>query len=257
MNNPSAKPALSVLVTRPAHQSAGFADLLQTSGFSTVCLPTIEIEYVEADLTETLQSALIIFTSVNSVTGANRCTPLPFQSKIKLAAIGNATKRKLESLKSTVEITPRTGSGSEALLQAIEDVLGDVTNLKVTIVRGDRGREALYAGLKERGAQVRYESVYVRKTPVYTKQELQRLTDNGLPDLVSVTSDLGLTNLLTIIPEDLKPALLTRPLVVNSQRCQEIARREGFSAKILIADPPGDKAQLEAICKLAQLPEDH
>jgi len=189
---------MSVLVTRPAHQSAGFIDFLQAAGFSTVCLPTIEIEYVEADLTETLQSNLIIFTSVNSVIGANRCAPLPFQAEVNLAAIGTATQQKLESLNCTVEVVPRSGANSEALIQAIEEQLGDVTNLKITIIRGDKGREVLYTTLKERGAQVRYESVYVRKTPVYTKQELQTLADNGLPDIISVTSDLGLTNLLTI-----------------------------------------------------------
>lgn len=223
---------------------------------SPVCLPTIEIEYVEVDLTETLQSNLIIFTSVNSVIGANRCAPLPFQAEVNLAAIGSATQQKLKSLNCTVEVVPRSGANSEALIQAIEEQLGDVTNLKVTIIRGDKGREVLYTTLKERGAQVRYESVYLRKTPVYTKQELQTLAVNGLPDIISVTSDLGLTNLLTIIPKDLKPTLLTRPLVVNSERCQKIARHEGFSAKILIADPPGDKAQLEAISDLAQLSQD-
>ena len=228
------------------HQSSGFVDLLKDAGFTCVCLPTIEIEYINADLTDTLQSDLVIFTSVNAVTGASKSAKLPFNSSAKTASIGNATTQALEDLNCKIDVAPHKGASSEALLE----VLGDVENLQVTIVRGDTGRDALRTALTERGATVRYQTVYRRKLPAYTKTEIQTLLANGLPDVTSVTSDLGLTNLLALIPDDLKPALFTKPLVVNSKRCAELARGNGFLAEILVADPPGDESQAGLISGL-------
>ncbi len=245
MNN-NTRSAASVLVTRPAHQSSGFVSLLKDAGFGSVCVPTIEIDYIEADLTELLQSDLIIFTSANAVTGANKSTAMPFNSSTKIASIGKATTDALLSLQCRVDITPHSGASSEALL----DVLDDVANLTVTIVRGDTGRDALRHALTERGATVRYQTVYKRKLPVYSKAELQKFFANGLPDVTSVTSDLGLGNLLKIIPDAHKTALFTRPLVVNSERCAELASDNGFSGDILVANPPGDEAQVNLISSL-------
>ena len=242
MNSPSA----SVLVTRPVHQSSELIKLLNDKGIASVCLATIEIDYLHADLTDTLQSDLIIFTSVNAVHGANKSMALPFNSHAKIASIGKATTLALENLNCSVDVSPETGASSEALLE----VIGDVKNLAVTIVRGDTGRDALRAALTKRGATVRYLSVYQRKLPTYTKTEIQTLLKHGLPDVTSVTSDLGLHNLLAIIPNEFKAELFTKPLVVNSERCAKLARDLGFTADVLVADPPGNESQVKLITKL-------
>ena len=143
-------------------------------------------------------------------------------------------------------MSPETGASSEALLE----VIGDVKNLAVTIVRGDTGRDALRAALTKRGATVRYLSVYQRKLPTYTKTEIQTLLKHGLPDVTSVTSDLGLHNLLAIIPNEFKAELFTKPLVVNSERCAKLARDLGFTADVLVADSPGNESQVKLITKL-------
>jgi len=59
-----------------------------------------------------------------------------------------------------------------------------------------------------------------------------------------------LTNLLSILPPDLIPSLLDKPLVVNSTRCAQLAKSHGFVAEIKVADPAGDTAQLSQILSL-------
>jgi len=245
LNSNNSSTSASVLVTRPAHQSSELVKLLQDKGIASVCLPTIEIDYLDTDLTDTLQSDLIIFTSINAVTGANKSSSLPFNSNARIASIGKATTLALERLNCSVDVTPQTSASSEALLE----VIGDVENLQITIIRGDTGRDALRTALTERGASVRYQAVYKRKLPSYTKTEIQALLLRGLPDVTLVTSDLGLHNLLTIMPDDLKAELFTKPLVVNSERCAKFARDEGFKAAVLIADPPGNEAQVKLITR--------
>ncbi len=242
------KNALNVLVSRPSHQSACFVEKLQHAGFNTLELPTIEICFTPADLTDTLQSDLIIFTSANAVTGADKSLPLPWDSQATIAAIGSATAQSLKHLNCSVDVLPQTSSSTEALL----DVIGNVTNLTVTIIRGDSGRETLYNALAERGARPIYQSVYQRKLPEYSQTRIQTLFNDGMPDIITVTSDLGLTNLLSIIPPALSPSLFSRPLVVNSKRCAQLAADKGFSAEIRIADPPGDESQLKEVLALSQ-----
>lgn len=236
----------TVLVTRPTHQTAPFIEMLKQAGIHPVCFPTIEIEYTRANIEASLASDLIIFTSVNAVHGANNNLNLPWQSDATIAAIGAATKKALTQLHTSVDITPVNAASTEALLE----VLGDVALQTVTIVRGDTGRDALFNALRERHATVRYQAVYKRVRPAYSSSELAAIFTDRIPDITSVTSDLGLTNLLALLPDTLKPTLFQRPLVVNSQRCASLAREAGFTAEILVATPAGDTAQTSAITTL-------
>ena len=238
---------IAVLVTRPEGQSAGFIKLLNEAGLSTVSLPTIEISFTDTDLTPALECDLIIFTSVNSVNGANQLISLPWQTNGKIAAIGTTTANALSKLNATVDVTPTDDASTEALLSAIDDVKDN----RVAIVRGDSGRETLKQELAAAGAQVVYFCVYNRTIPNYTKAQLDQSFSAGLPDIISITSDLGLSNFIRLIPQELTAVLMQKPLVVNSQRCAEHARQAGFTAEIRVARPPGDKGQLPEILHLA------
>jgi len=94
-------------------------------------------------------------------------------------------------------------------------------------------------------------NLYIKET-TYTKTEIQTLLKHGLPDITSVTSDLGLHNLLAIIPNEFKAELFTKPLVVNSERCAKFARDQGFTADVLVADPPGNESQVKLIARLVE-----
>lgn len=240
---------ISVLVTRPAHQASGFTQRLEEAGgITSIGLPTIKIQYVKTDVDVALKSDINIFTSVNSVIGAHRCSALPWACPGKTAAIGIATARALKSHGVSVDFEPASGAGSEALLL---EILNVNSKSAITIIRGDSGREKLRNSLTEAGSVVDYLTVYKRILPDYTNAELNRLLTPALPDIISVTSDLGLTNLLKIVPVELRAELKTRPLVVNSERCASLARSNGFAGEIAIADPPGDDGQVTEILRMA------
>ncbi len=240
----------SVLVTRPRHQSAPFITQLEEEGFSVVLLPTIEIEFAATDLSETLRSDLIIFTSANAVTGAHNSLKFPWNTEAKTAAIGKATAEALNRLNCPVDIVPRTAASTEALLDALSVAIGDVTNLVVTIVRGDSGRDKLFTTLSAQNAKPRYQTVYKRALPEYSPVQLELVFKDGVPDIISVTSDLGLINLLAIVPSGLTQKLLSRPVIVNSERCAQLARDKGFNAEILVANPAETESQLSRILSL-------
>ena len=237
-----------MLVTRPAAQSQRFVELLADAGLQSLCLPTIEINFVDTDLSAVSDNDLIIFTSVNAVTGAHRNRPLPWPTAAKIAAIGEATAEALQKLKTNIDLMPTGSASSEALLE----VIGDVSHKNIAIVRGDTGRETLHDTLTSQGASVHYYGVYQRVIPHYTQSDLDNRFDAGLPDIISVTSDLGLSHLIHLIPPQLKPELLQRPLVVNSERCATSAKKFGFTASVLVADPPGDAGQLPPILHLSK-----
>lgn len=239
-----------VLVTRPSHQSSGFIQLLKDAGVKPISLPSIDISFVSADVSAALSSDLVIFTSANAVNGAAHNETLPCNYRGKIAAIGKATASALLDRGIRTDFVPDKAYGSEALLEMLSNDL-DLSELKITIVRGDSGREKLHQVLSQSGAQVHYLQVYKRGLPVYTDAHLRSVFETGIPDIVSVTSDLGLRNLLKILPGQLHGSIKTCHLIVNSERCASFARDHGFNAKIVVAKPPGDESQVTEILRLA------
>ena len=241
---------ISVLVTRPAHQAQPLIENLRGLGATTISLPTIEIEFTCADITPALNSDLLIFTSVNSVHGAQHALQPPWNYTGKIAAVGKATASALEQLNLSVDIVPPTGAGTESLLVELEPYLLEGT--RAIIIRGDTGRETLFEQLSKRKLQVSYLCVYHRALPAYDQAHINHLVGNNSPDIISVTSDLGLTNLLQIIPTKEQAGILRLPLVVNSERCATLAREYGFHGSIGVANPPGDAAQVTEILRLTR-----
>ena len=67
------------------------------------------------------------------------------------------------------------------------------------------------------------------------------------PDIVSVTSDAVLHNLMALASPHHADRLLSLPLVVNSARCASLAQQLGFEHPARIATPPGNAGQLQAL----------
>lgn len=240
---------LRVLVTRPQHQAAQFVEILRNAGMQTFELPCIDIAYRNpqtlspTEKEKSQHSDWWIFTSANAVTGAKECRVLPpTNSNVKIAAIGQATCRALEQLDIRVDLAPADNSTSEQFLVLIKQQIraGD----QITIIRGDSGREMLKKSLQSRGAETHYLEVYQRLLPGLTATQAEELFTQAMPCVISITSDLGLSNLLKLLPATVHKQLLSCPLVVNSERCALLAKDLGFDSRIQVAHPPGDKGQL-------------
>jgi len=239
---------ISVLITRPAHQSARFRRLLLGAGAQVRELPSISIEFGAEQGGDYcyIPETAYIFTSANAVTACSQvCRQWPFPKDAEIFAIGPTTAAALRSHGLEPTIPAASASDSETLLQLLP--ASYPPGKQFIIVRGNSGRELLYQTLQQRGAQVSYWQVYQRKMPNYPAATVGLATENL--DVISVSSDEGLQNLIAMLPTDVADCVFSRKLVVNSQRCADLARTIGFRETIVVASPAGDFGQLQALLK--------
>mgnify|MGYP000630562725 CR=1 FL=1 len=238
-----------ILITRPLGQHQPFIDQLQLMGLSVSHLPCLSIEPVpearlQADPAEQHDSAL--FTSVNAVRQAHRQRPLPWPG-LAVYAIGSATGQALQHHGQTIAILPDSPYDSESFLKQI----GTRQAGRLLLVKGCGGRGVLAPGLRELGWQVDSANVYRRRLPDVPASRVAQVFEQQPPELISITSNECLQNLVTLCADHL-PRIRQLPLVVNSVRATELARDLGFEQPPLVATPPGDQGQLACIRRWLQ-----
>jgi uroporphyrinogen-III synthase len=238
---------LVVVVTRPARQAARFIGLLEQHGAQAVAFPTITIEPVplEPSAREEFAAASfdwVIYTSANAVAHA----PPISDPRARIAAIGRATARALESSGRRVAAMPASGADTEGLLAHQE--FSDLAGRRVLIVKGVGGRDALRSGLADRGATVVTAEVY-RRVPVEPTagaiEALHRACGRDAT-VVAVTSVEVLESLLALASLRV-PRLLDVRLLVPGERVAEAARRHQWRGPVLVARSAEDEAMLQAV----------
>ena len=242
----------AILVTRPVHQAAAFIARVSGLGIRPVALPVIEIAFrteplQQHEYTSLESSELWIFTSANAVEGAQRCGLFTKPVVSRVACIGLATSAALKQIGVTIDYLPPQSGNSENLISFLISVWQPTGS--VTIIRGNKGRDTLKKSLQALGCEVHYLDVYQRLLPDTDPAAIQQAL-SMLPGIISITSNQGLINLLKLIPENSHSALLSSHLIVNSERCAELARKSGFAQQIVLANPPGDDGQSKALEKL-------
>lgn len=247
-----------VLVTRPAHQAARLCELIEQLGGTAVLFPVVEILDPEdldslRKLADRLHEfAMAIFISANAVTKALQFV-LPhriFPAHLKLAAVGARTAEALQQTVRPADIVPRSGFNSEALLAL--DEMNAVQGKRIVIFRGAGGRELLAETLRARGAYVEYVEVYRRAKPQGNSGTLVRALERGAIDVVTVTSNEGLCNLVECMSESGLASLRALPLVVIGARTAELAQALNFDHTPIIAHEACDEALVEAIVELRE-----
>lgn len=234
-----------VLVTRPKHQQAEFLASCKEAGFDTISLPCIDILPVECDIKKehVEQAELIFFTSRNAVEFAQAIRPLPWNGA-SVYAIGRATERALSKLGQKLIHPPVEPYTSEAFLKWY----ATQTPIKsALIIKGIGGRNLIESHLQSNHVEVVVKPVYKRVTPVVSDAERHRVFIDTPPHIISVTSDDVLRNLVNIAGPSYADILHATQLVVNSERCADMAVRLGFDHSPKVASPPGDVGQMAAI----------
>ena len=235
-----------LLVTRPAARQEPFAGRARALGIETIAFPCVEIR-PEPGLALPTPAALaafdaVLFTSRHAVEAVAARRPFPWPG-IRALAIGAATAEALERAGQTLARGPEAGASSEALV----DALGRRPPLgRLLIVKGRGGRDLLASSQRARGTRVETLASYRRARPAADESLRRRALVERAPDIVSVTSDEGLDNLVALAGDALD-ALRSRPLIVNSGRGAARAREHGFGAGAAVATPPGDAGQLAAL----------
>lgn len=249
---PKAKPlaGVTVVVTRPEHQAAGLCQLIETNGGTALRFPVLDIAgpadtaAVAATVERLAEFDIAVFISPNAVQWGLKLVD-SWPAELKIAAVGRGSARELNHQGMTPDIFPEQQFNSEALLalEAMQQVAGK----NIIIFRGEGGRELLADTLRERGAQVQYLECYRRVRPTLDPALLTVPLQQDAVDIVTVTSNEGLDNLLALAGEAARPALIRLPLIVVSERTRERARELGFHASIILARQPSDEALLEAV----------
>ncbi len=247
---------LHVMVTRPAQQAGPLIQQLQAAGADPWSFPLLEITVCTTPQLEQLisqleQFDLAIFVSPNAVRyGVEAVTQhRAWPESLRLAAIGKGSARELETrLGRPADIVPACGSDSEALLENVE--LQDVSGKHVVIFRGRHGRELLADTLRERGARVEYAEVYERQRPKVDTAPLNTALAAGHIDVILITSNEALENLLSMVEPANLNALYPIPLVVIHPRQAERARQLGFRYNPILAQDGSVSAIIKALTSL-------
>jgi uroporphyrinogen-III synthase len=233
--------ALSVLVTRPAHQATSLCERISGMGGIALPLPMLDIEALLVDQSQFNEPAydLVIVTSSNAVRHG-----LPLwraQQKAKFAVIGNSTAAALTELGGHVDIVPLHAS-SESLLE--HATLQSPS--RVLLIRGAAGRELLPETLTARGAQVHIAEVYRRVTAQHddaARHTLLQQWQEHMIDVVVVTSVEildALHELLESLRSHAGATLPPLPLLAGSTRIAARAQELDWQGPCLVSASPED-----------------
>ena len=184
----------------------------------------------------------VLFTSRHAVEVVGRHRPFPWPG-IRALAIGAATAEALTGAGQALARGPEAGASSEALVAALERL---APLARLLIVKGEGGRDLLETTQRARGTRVETLACYRRRRPEADEGLRRRALITHAPDIVSVTSDEILDNLVALSGDALD-TLRSRPLIVNSERGAARARAHGFDGAVRVAAPPGDAGQLAAL----------
>ncbi len=280
---------IKVLVTRPEHQAQALTEQLTAIGAQAISLPVIRI--VAHKLTPDMEKLLknikqvdyIIFISPNAVTYGlsalftnnpllkNQCSKNqyprnPCLKKLKLVTIGQSSAKKIEQILGySPDISPKEQYNTEALL-ALNELQSQQINAKnILIFRGVGGRELLATSLQERGARVNYIELYQRLITHYSNTYLTDMWSmDNKPDIITLTSNEGLNNLVTLIKNiddniddnSALDLLWQTPLIVITETMRQNALALGFKQSIMIADKASDHALVASVLKWAKINQD-
>ncbi len=243
---------LNVLITRPGDRGLELCDIIENSGAITTYFPTANIHEVKVDskTKRTLRSLdsihWIIFVSRNAVTYGVEQLPKKLLENANIAAIGISTAEAIEKHGFNVSLCPESSFTTEAFLE--EPLMEDVGSNNIVIVTGQGGRKLLQEELEERGASCYRIEVYRRELPLKAAQEVAVKVEKNAVDVLLVTSEELLENLLRLL-QKVNSKLKAVPLVVSSDRLKVKAKTLGFTNSIIVAENAVNATLLTALIK--------
>ena len=252
----------TVLVTRPEAQADELVAAIEAAGGTAWRFPVMALEPRDrnafaADLADIGSSDIVIFVSANAVRHglaavgaavAEGDPPVTGAAAPKVAAIGPATAEALRAAGVEADIRPDGGFRSEHLL--MHDAFEDVAGLRITIVRGEQGRELLAETLRHRGADVRHLSAYSAAPRTASADEIEALADALMSGAIAATTIMSVAS-YDHLQDQLPDAALdrlagTRLVAPGSRVIQTLAERLP-GAHCIEAPGPGAEAMIGAL----------
>lgn len=248
-----------VFISRPRKESEELADMLTTIGLQSIVQPAFSYLQVDArasqqevfdEMAMAGSAALVVFTSPRSVAHGLAQLPDDIRYRAKIAAIGPATTKALGDAGIRVNVIPRKGYTSEALLEtlAAERASAGAERPFAFIIAAPGGRQALFEGLGEQGWEPRLVKVYAPQQATLDKTSLKKLSEAS-----GVLSVWTSANAMKALSQRLPPAiwfqLCQGDWLVISERLRRFARAYG-PARIHLSSGPGNQELFAAIRNL-------
>ena len=250
---------LRILVGRAAHQASALAKGLEAEGAQVLAIPFIEIrppksyKPLDAALKNLQHYDWLILTSVNGVeTLHSRLKKLRVNksnfSHIKIAAIGPATGKALESHGLKVHVMPK-----EYIAESVvESLRAKVKGKRVLLARAKVARDVIPRDLRKVGAKVDVVEAYETVIPKKSRARLRTALKNPKqrPHVITFTSSSTVKNFLALLGKGsmnkLKDIRLASIGPITSATLGELGLRADIQAKTYTI--PG---LIQAICKVA------
>lgn len=179
-----------VVITRPAHQTAGLAAAFRRAGFVVELLPLLEV--VPPEDPTALDEAMARLTDFDGVvlTSANAVPPLTerldgsWPREVWIATVGSATTRRVRAAGWRVDF-----EAQDPQAQGLVTELGpQAPGARLLLPQAADARSTLARGLEEAGADVTVAVAYDKRLPPDSLAEARRLFTIGDPGWITVTS---------------------------------------------------------------------
>lgn len=199
---------LRVLVSRAKKQAGTLSSDLRARGARVLEIPFIEIRNPQsfAPLDAALRSASgydwLILTSVNGVNALfDRLDRLKFDTqslaKLKIAAIGPATRAAIEQRGLKVHVTPKKYVAESVVASLAAKVKGK----RILLVRAKVARDVIPRELRQRGAEVDVVEAYETIVPARSRERLLAALAHPRqrPQVITFTSSSTVKNFVELI----------------------------------------------------------
>ena len=234
-----------VVMTRQTRYLGNMPDILERLDYQSIHIATLKIDLrIRDDVTERLARLNdytdIVFVSRNAVEIGmpliNKYGGLP--EHIRALAVGAETAKQLYRF-GVDAMFPEAGSGAEALLKV--NILSDLTNRKVLIVRGDNSLVWPEEKMRNRGAEVENLVVYYQTAPLDCKAKLDAIFRSDYQvGGIFVHSSQSIINLIESSGEYFDKLSQVK-MVAGSKRIAQVAMDYGWKGDVLIAESPANK----------------
>ena len=214
-----------ILITRARQQAGKLAAALRRLGATVLEIPSIEIrpprsyQPLDAALERVHEYDWLILTSVNGVQALfARLAKLKIGPRrlchLRIAAIGPATKKEIESHHLKVHIVPKEYV-AESVVEALR---GQAKGKRVLLVRAKVARDVIPRELRRAGAKVEVIEAYETVVPESSRQRLRQVLDSPgrRPHAITFTSSSTARNFVALLDSRRPAAELLQGITLAS-----------------------------------------
>jgi uroporphyrinogen-III synthase len=197
-----------VLVGRARHQASALSSELRKLGATVIQIPFIEIrkpasfKRLDSALANLATYDWLILTSVNGVEAmwerlAKLRLPRAGLKRLRIAAIGPATRKAIEERGGKVNVVPKEYVAESVVRSLRRRVKGK----RVLLVRAKIARDVIPRELRQAGAKVDVVEAYETITPQSSRTRLRSLLQNPRrrPHVVTFTSSSTVRNFVALL----------------------------------------------------------